>query len=74
MTTNETSGHVHTSFLIPPIHKALSACKISHSNKGDTITFPGNPWYDEECKEAKRYLKERNLSKENKKKYEILVH
>jgi hypothetical protein len=55
-------------------HKALSACKKSHPKKMATSIFSTNPWYDEECKVAKRSLKERNWGKENKKKYERLVH
>jgi hypothetical protein len=74
MTTNEKGGHVHRSLLIPTIHKALSPCKRSHPMKRATSTFPTNPWYDEECKATKRSLKERILGKENKKKYEKLVH
>jgi hypothetical protein len=74
VTTNEMSGHVHSSLLIPTIHKALSACKRSHPKKRDTSTFLTNPWYDEEYKATKRSLKEINLGKENKKKYERLVH
>ena len=74
MTTNEMSGHVHSSFPIPIIHKALSACKRSPPKKRATSIFLTNPWYDEECKAAKRSLKERNLGKENKKKYEKLIH
>jgi hypothetical protein len=73
MTTNKTSGHVHSSLLTPIIHKALSSCKRYHPNKRATSTFPTNPWYDDECKEAERYLKERNWGKENKRKYERLV-
>jgi hypothetical protein len=68
-------GHVHSSLFIPTIHKALSASKRSHpGKKRATSTFPTNPWYDEECKATERSLKERNLGKENKKKYEKLVH
>ena len=74
VTTNETGGHVHSSLLIPTIHKALSACKRSHPKKRATSTFSTNPWYDEECKVDKRSLKERNLGKEIKKKYEKLIH
>jgi hypothetical protein len=74
MTTNETSDHVHGSLLIPIIHKALSACKMSHPNKKATSTFLANPWYDEECKATKKSLKERKWGKENKKKYERSVH
>jgi hypothetical protein len=60
--------------LIPIIIKALRACKRSRPKKRDTSTFMTNPWYDEECKSTKRSLKEKNLDKENKKKYEKLVH
>jgi hypothetical protein len=74
MTTIEISDHVHNSLLIPTIHKALTTCKKSHPKKRATSTFPTNTLYDEDCTATKRSLKERNLSKENKKKYEILVH
>jgi hypothetical protein len=74
MITNETGGNiVHSILLIPTIHKALSSCKRYHPKKRDSSTFPKNPWYDEECKVAKRSIKERNLGKQNKKKYEKLV-
>jgi hypothetical protein len=63
VTNDETSSHVHSSLLIPTIHMALSACKIYHTKKRATSTFPTDPWYDEECKETKRSLKEINLGK-----------
>ena len=63
VTTNEVVSHVHSSFFIPKIHKALRAFKMSHPKKRDTSTFPSYPWYDEKCKATKRYLKETKLSK-----------
>ena len=75
MTINKENGHshVHSSLLIPIIHKALSACKWSRPSKRATSTFLENLWYDEECKATKRSLKEGKLNKENKRKYEKLV-
>lgn len=70
---NGIGGHICNKFLIPLIHKALAACKRSRPKKGAANTFLANPWYDEECKAAKRTLKENGLNKENKKKYEKLV-
>jgi hypothetical protein len=74
VTTNGMGGHVHSSLLISTIHKDLSACERSHPKKRATSTFPENPWYDEEYKATKISLKERNLGKENKKKYEKSIH
>ena len=75
MTINKENEHthVHSSLLIPIIHKVLSACKQSRPRKRDTSTFPTNPLYDKECKETKRSLKEGKFNKENKRKYEKLV-
>ena len=75
MTINKAKGHshVHSNLLIPIIHKALSACKRSRPRKRATSTFPANPWFDEDWKEAKRYLREGKFNKENKRRYEKLI-
>ena len=68
MTINKAKGHshVHSNLLIPIIHKALSACKRSRPRKRATSTFSANPWLDEDCKVAKRSLREGKFNKENK--------
>lgn len=70
---NEEYVYVNSSMLISIIHKALNACKRSGSRKRATNTFPANPWYDEECKAAKRSIKEKDVSNELKKQYTKLI-
>ena len=59
--------------LFPLIHKFLKVCKISQLKKRVSNTFPTNPWYDEECKDAKRSLKEKERNNETKKRYTNLI-
>ena len=75
MTINKAKGHshVHSNLLIPIIHKALSACKRSRPRKRATSTFPKNLWFDEDCKAAKRSLREGKFNKEHKRRYEKLI-
>jgi hypothetical protein len=42
ITSNETSGHVHSSLLILTIHKDLSACKRSNPKKRATVDVLGS--------------------------------
>lgn len=63
---------VCNSMMIPLIHKDLEVCKISQPKKEASNTFPTNPWYNEECKAAKRLLKKETNS-ETLKKYKNLI-
>ncbi|KAH9299597.1 hypothetical protein KI387_031279, partial [Taxus chinensis] len=67
------SDYIPSNLLISLIQKALTVCERSKPRKRVANTFPTNPWYDEECKAAKRALKENGMNKENKKIYERLV-
>lgn len=59
--------------LIPLIHKALKVCKISRPKNRVSNTFPTNPWYDEECEDAKRSLKGKEADNESRKKYKYMI-
>ena len=65
---------IHGSWLTAIIQKALEACKRSNNKKRTTNTFPSNPWYDEECKVAKRNIKGKEANKETKKWYTKIIH
>ncbi|KAH9319051.1 hypothetical protein KI387_020820, partial [Taxus chinensis] len=67
------SDYIPSNLLISLIQKALTVCERSKPRKRVANTFPTNPWYDEECKAAKRALKENGMNKENKKIYERLA-
>lgn len=61
---------VNKVMLVPLIHKALDECKRSNPRRDAKNTFVVNLWFDEECKMAKRKLRQGGTTKENKKAYE----
>lgn len=70
---NEEKEYICSSMLVPLIHKALNACKCSKLSKKVSNTFPTNSRFDEECKVAKKSLKEKDSNKENKMIYKQLI-
>lgn len=58
--------------LVPIILKALQKCKRTMPKKEAKNTSPTNPWFDEECKLAKRKLR-KSMNKENKNEYMELL-
>ena len=59
----EEGMHVHdvnSNTLSNLIHKALSKCKRSKQRKSETNSFPTNVRFDQECKVARRKLRESN--------------
>ena len=55
--------------LVLTIIKALEECKRSRATREAKNTFLANPWFDEECKMAKRNWK-KNMNKEIRKEYD----
>ena len=58
--------------LVLTIIKALEECKRSRATREAKNTFPANPWFDEECKRAKRNWK-KNMNRESRKEYDQLI-
>ena len=58
--------------LVLTIIKALEECKRSRATREAKNTFSANPWFDEECKRAKRNWK-KNMNKESRKEYVQLI-
>jgi hypothetical protein len=55
------------------IQSALTKCKIAKYWKSETNCFPVNVWFDEECKTAKKTLKESSEKEINIKSYKQIV-
>ena len=58
--------------LVLTIINALEECKRSRATRDAKNTFPANPWFDEECKMAKRNWK-KNMNRESRKGYDQLI-
>lgn len=70
---NNDFEHVHSSLLIPIIHKVLKTCERYCIRKRAANTFSTNLWYDQKCKAAKRSIKGKDMKIEVKKKYAKLI-
>ena len=58
--------------LVLTIIKALEECKRSKATREAKNTFSANPWFDEECKMAKRNGK-KNMNRESRNEYDQLI-
>ena len=55
------------------MQRALSECKRAKNKQYETNCFPVNAWFDEECKKAKRTLKESNHKEIDFKSYKRIL-
>ena len=70
---SDKKSHISNNFLIPLIKEALKGCKRTRIKKSISNTFPANPWYDKECKAAKRKFKGRKENKTIIREYKKLI-
>jgi hypothetical protein len=64
---------LHSHELTNLIQSTLTGCKRAKNRKSETNCFPVNVWIDEECKTARKTLKESSEKEINIKSYKQIV-